>query len=58
MHSAAMVKLQKVVKRYILQWFQDVINFLVHNAGLGTIFFLSGVIKNKSEGKQDEQRQE
>ena len=51
MHSAAMVKLQKVVKRYILQWFQDVINFLVHNAGLGTIFFLSGVIKNKSEGK-------
>ena len=29
-----MVKLQKVVKLYILQWFQDVINFHVHNVGL------------------------
>jgi len=34
MHSAAMVNLKKVAKRYILKWFQDVINFLVHNAGL------------------------
>jgi len=33
MHSSAMAKLQKVAKRYILKWFQDVINSLMHNAG-------------------------
>jgi len=33
MHSIVMVKLQKVMKWYILQWFQDVINFLLHKTG-------------------------
>ncbi len=35
--GVVMVKLQKVVKWYILQWLQDVINFLLHKAGLRTI---------------------
>jgi len=27
------VKLKKAMKCYILKWFQDVIDFLMHNAG-------------------------
>ncbi len=46
-HSIAMVKLKNVEKWYILQCFQAVINFLMHNTGLMTLrqdkFFIYGI---------------
>ena len=32
-HRMTMVDLKNVVKRYILQWFDTVIEFLIHNSG-------------------------
>jgi len=32
-HSIETIKLKNLAKRYILQWFQVVIDFLMHNAG-------------------------